>query len=56
MISRDSLSLATRSLGGGDPKPNVSNSLAIDPHPMPSSKRPPEAWSIVTASRASTAG
>ena len=36
--------------------PNVSSSAGIEPEPMPSSKRPPEAWSSDLACSASIAG
>ena len=56
MISSDSPSRLSRSFGSSDPMPKARISSTTEPQPMPSSKRPPEAWSRVTASRASTAG
>ena len=46
----------TRNLGSVEPMPKASNSDVTEPQPMPSSKRPSDAWSSVAASRASTAG
>ena len=56
MTSSDSFSRLTRCFDSGEPRPNVAISAATEPQPMPSSKRPFEAWSRETASRASMAG
>ena len=51
---------ATRAGGppvrAGAPTPMASSSVGTEPHPMPSSKRPPETWSSVMASLANCTG
>ena len=56
MISSDSRRRPSRTFGSCDPTPTRPSSPATEPHPIPSSNRPPEAWSMETASRARTAG
>src|SRR5690606_13329686 len=56
MTSSDSFNRATRPDGVRGATPKRSNSSGTEPQPMPSSKRPPDAWSSVTAWRASIAG
>ncbi len=56
MISSCSASMSMRVRSGGKGNPCARCSASFQPVPMPSSTRPPEMWSAVTALRASTEG
>ena len=56
MISSCSAIRSIRSFMGGNGKPWARCSSTFQPVPTPSSIRPPEMWSAVTAFLASTAG